>query len=205
MNNTEHNCGIVLLAAGASSRLGQPKQLLLYQQKTLLAHSIAVALSSVAKQVIVVLGAGASVIHPAIIHEKLAFTVNENWQEGMASSIRCGLNQLLLQNAGLQSVVFMACDQPYTTAGLLNNLVTLQQQTGRAIVASQYAATTGIPALFTKAMFPELLQLKGDAGAKKLVMLHQEATVTVPFPQGSIDIDTAADYLALQKQEQNDY
>ena len=199
MVNAADGCGIVILAAGASSRLGQPKQLLPWQRQTLLEHSITIALASVAKQVVVLLGAGAAGIRPAIKHEKLALIVNDLWQEGMASSIRCGLNYLLQQNASLQSAIFMVCDQPYASTKLLNNLVTLQQQTGRGIVASQYADTTGIPVLFTKALFPALLQLKGDAGAKKLVMLHPADTVTVPFPLGSIDIDTAADYQALQK------
>ncbi len=199
MINTADGCGIVILAAGASSRLGQPKQLLPYHEQTLLEHSITIALASVATQVVLVLGAGAAGIQPVIKDDKLALIVNKQWQEGMASSIRFGLNQLLQQNAGMQMVIFMVCDQPYVSTELLNNLVTLQQQTGRSIVASQYAATTGIPALFTKALFPELLQLKGDAGAKKLVMLHQADTVTIPFPLGSIDIDTAADYQALQK------
>ncbi len=199
MVNAADPCGIVILAAGASSRLGQPKQLLPWHQQTLLDHSITIALASVAQQVVLVLGAGAAGIRPAIKDEKLAVIVNGQWQEGMASSIRCGLNQLLLQNAGLQKVIFMVCDQPYTSTELINNLVTLQQQTGRAIVASQYANTTGTPVLFTNALFPALLQLKGDAGAKKLLLLHQADIVTVAFPLGGIDIDTAADYQALQK------
>lgn len=196
---TADGCGIVILAAGASSRMGEAKQLLPYQQHTLLQHSIAIAMASVAKQVVVVLGAGATAIQPVIKAEKLTIVVNEVWQEGMASSIRCGLSLLLRQNPGLQSVIFMVCDQPFASTELLNNLVTLQQQTGRNVVASEYAGTAGIPALFTKALFAELLQLKGDTGAKRLVMLHQADTVTLPFPLGSIDIDTAADYRGLQQ------
>lgn len=199
MSNAENGCAVIILAAGASSRLGQAKQLLIYQEKTLLENSIRVALNARVKQVAVVLGAGAAGIPVSMHDEKLAFIINGQWQEGIASSIRCGLHYLLQQCANLQSVIFMACDQPYASTGLLNNLVTLQQQTGCAIVASQYAATTGIPVLFTRPLFAELLQLKGDAGAKKLILLHQAETVTVPFPLGSIDIDTAADYQALQK------
>ena len=193
----EDQCAIIILAAGASSRLGTPKQLLVYHQNTLLEHSIAAALLSVAQQVVVVLGAGAANVQPGIRDAKLVFIINEAWQEGMASSIRCGLNYLLEQSPTLQAVIFMVCDQPYISCELLDNLVTLQQQTGSAIVASQYAETKGIPALFSKALFPELLQLQGDAGARKLLMRHP--VVTIPFPLGNIDIDTAADYQALQK------
>ncbi|MEO5684494.1 MAG: nucleotidyltransferase family protein [Chitinophagaceae bacterium] len=194
----DNQCGIILLAGGASSRLGSPKQSLLFKQTTLLQHSIHVALDSLAEFVVVVLGAAAETLHPAIQDAKLAVVINNQWQEGMASSIRCGLQYLMKQQPGLRSAIFMVCDQPYISAGLLNKLVTLQRETGQAVIASQYAETTGIPAIFDKQLFQELLQLKGDAGAKKLIM-QQPALCTVPFPLGDIDIDTAADYSALQK------
>lgn len=195
----EDQCGIIILAAGASSRLGEAKQLLVYNQKTLLQHSIEAALHASVQQVVLVLGANADALRPGIADKKLASIVNPAWQEGMASSIRCGLHYLLEQNQELQCVIFMVCDQPFITTALLDNLLSLHKQTGRPIVASQYAATTGIPALFARKIFPELLQLAGDTGAKKLVLQHRGDVVTVPFPQGSIDIDTAADYQQLQK------
>jgi len=123
----EEQCGIVILAAGASSRLGSPKQLLVYHQQTLLMHSIHAAVQSVAQQVVVVLGAGAENILPAMNkHNKLAIVINAAWQEGMASSICCGLHYLLHKTPGLQSALFMACDQPYISAGLIDKLVNLQ-------------------------------------------------------------------------------
>jgi len=195
----EESCGIILLAAGASSRLGTPKQTLLYQQSTLLEHSIQAALESVAEQVIVVLGAYAATVQPAVKEKKLSIIVNGSWQEGMASSIRFGLQYLLSMAPAARGALFMVCDQPYISAGLLNKLVTLQRQTGNAIVASQYAETTGIPAIFDKKLFPGLLQLKGDTGAKKLILQHQDDMATVPFPLGDIDIDTAADFKRLQE------
>ncbi|GAC1425612.1 MAG: hypothetical protein NVSMB7_02030 [Chitinophagaceae bacterium] len=192
------NCGIIILAAGASSRLGSPKQLLPYKQSTLLEHSIQVALESMADQVIVVLGANAGTIQPAAKNEKLFIVVNELWQEGMASSIRCGLQHLLGATPSVKSALFMVCDQPYISAALLNKLVTLQKRTGKAVVVSQYAETTGIPAIFDKKLFPGLLQLKGDTGAKKLILQHQDEMAVVPFPLGNIDIDTAADFNSLK-------
>jgi molybdenum cofactor cytidylyltransferase len=191
-------CGIILLAAGASSRLGMPKQSLLYKQATLLEHSIRAALESMAGQVILVLGAGAAAIQPGIEDKRLSVVINEQWQEGIASSIRCGLQYLCTKEPAVESALFMVCDQPYINAALLNKLVTLQRQKGHAIVASEYAAATGIPAIFDKKLFPALLQLKGDAGAKKLIR-QQDDMATVSFPLGNIDIDTAADYDRLQK------
>jgi molybdenum cofactor cytidylyltransferase len=195
----ETQCGIILLAAGSSSRLGKPKQSLLFKQSTLLEHSIQAALESIADQVIVVLGAHAETNRPAVNEQKLSVIVNALWQEGMAASIRCGLQYLLEKIPSIQSALFMVCDQPYINAALLNKLVTLQRQTGHAIVASEYSGTTGIPAIFDKKLFPGLLQLKGDAGAKKLIVQQQDKIATVPFPLGDIDIDTVADYNKLQK------
>jgi molybdenum cofactor cytidylyltransferase len=199
----ETRCGIILLAAGSSSRLGEPKQSLVYNQSTLLEHSIQVALESMADQVITVLGANAETIKLNIIDEKLSVIVNELWQEGIASSIRCGLQYLLERIPVVQSALFMVCDQPYISAALLNKLVTLQRQTGAAIVASEYAGTTGIPAIFDETLFADLLQLKGDAGAKKLIMQQPGKIAAVSFPLGDIDIDTAADYSRLQKNKKD--
>lgn len=179
--------------------MGTPKQLLPYKQTTLLEHSIEEALASKAGQLVVVLGAHAEMVRPAVREKKLSVIINKSWQEGMSSSIRCGLQYLLEEIPAVQSALFMACDQPYISAVLLNKLVTLQQQTGRAIVASQYAATTGIPAIFDKQLFPGLLALEGDSGAKKLILQHQYHVATVPFPLGNIDIDTAADADRMQK------
>jgi molybdenum cofactor cytidylyltransferase len=194
----KNQCGIIILAAGASARLGKPKQSLLYKQATLLENSIHIALASQADMVIVVLGALAETVKPPISGEKLFFVVNESWQEGMAASIRCGLQYLCTKEPAVQSALFMVCDQPFINAALLNKLVTLQRQTGHAIVASKYAGTTGIPAIFDKQLFPALFKLKGEAGAKKLIQ-QQDNVTTVPFPLGNIDIDTATDYDRLQK------
>ncbi len=202
MNN---QCNIVILAAGASSRLGSAKQLLLYKQQTFLQHSIDIALSSEAQGVLVVLGANAPAINIPADNKKPEVIVNNQWQEGIASSIRAGLNHLLTQTPVPQQILFMVCDQPFITTDLLNKLITLQQQTGCSIVASEYAGTIGIPAVFDASMFSALLELKGDSGAKKIIAQQKEKLVTVPFPQAAIDIDTEADYKALQiklKQEE---
>ncbi len=199
MSITSNQCGIVLLAAGASSRLGMPKQLLGYGQTTLLQHSINMALGSVAATVVVVLGAGAAGIDTTKPAAKLSFVVNHQWEEGMAASIRCGLDHVMRQYPQLQNVLFMACDQPYVSVELLDKLVTLQQETGKPVVASQYANTAGIPAIFHATLFSELMELAGDRGARKLIERHQHEMATVPFPQGQIDIDTGEDYRNLQK------
>ena len=195
----EQHCDIIILAAGTSSRLGSPKQLLEYNGTTLLQHTIETALASLAQRVVVVLGAHAAAIQPAAQHPALYYIVNHQWQEGIASSIRAGLQYLLEQQPAPQNGLLMVCDQPHISTELLDKLVTLQKSTGKAIVASEYAGTVGIPAIFNRKLFPQLLALKGDAGAKKLVAEKKDEVVTLSFPLGTIDIDTAADYQQLQK------
>ncbi|MBS1520450.1 MAG: nucleotidyltransferase family protein [Bacteroidetes bacterium] len=192
-HKTIKNCAAVILAAGQSSRLGQPKQLLKYQNKTLLQHAIDTAKQSV-QSVIVVLGSNADAIQKETDSAEMQVVINDDWQSGMASAIRCGI--LALDNV-IDSVVLMVCDQPFVTPDLLNSLIEKQKETNKPIIASQYGDTIGTPALFHKQFFAELMDLSGDTGAKKIMMRHSDFLATVSFPQGSIDIDTINDYETL--------
>lgn len=190
---------IILLAAGASTRLGQPKQFMSYNNSTLLDISLDAALQSAAQKVVLVLGA---VDTTGISNPKLAIASNSHWQSGMASSIRCGLSALAAdKSVDAGGVIIMACDQPFITSALLDNLVTLQQETGKKMVASAYAGTMGIPAFFHRDLFPELLALEGEGGAKKLLAAHGEAVATLDFSLGAVDIDTPEDYEKLKRVE----
>lgn len=186
--------GIVVLAAGASSRLGSPKQLLTYAGSTLLQHAIDTALASNAPHVIVVLGANAKIIKEEVKDATAEIVLNDAWEEGMASSIRYGLQMLVEKNPQTEAVVFMVADQPFVTTDLLNNLLDLHRKEQHSIVASKYETTFGTPVLFGKAFFNELLQLKGDFGAKSLVRKYINEAAFVSFPKGEIDIDTMDDY-----------
>ncbi|HTL07507.1 MAG TPA: nucleotidyltransferase family protein [Chitinophagaceae bacterium] len=191
--------GIVVLAAGSSARLGRPKQSLLYQGQTLLQKSIAAAMATNTEQVLVVLGATGMELEVPPSTNRLHYMLNTGWQEGMASSIRCGVKAISTQWPEIENVLLMACDQPFVNSEVLDKLVTLQRQTGSLVVASKYRDVAGIPAIFNKALFPALLQLKGDTGAKKIIAAQQERIAWVDFPLGDIDIDTSEDYLRLQK------
>ncbi|MFT3932764.1 MAG: nucleotidyltransferase family protein [Chitinophagaceae bacterium] len=192
-------CDIVILAAGGSTRLGRPKQLLLYRGIDLLTYAIETALGSIADHIIVVLGANQQAWQYNKNEQRIQVVINQNWQEGIASSIRCGLSFLLEQNPATENVLFMTCDQPHIDAGLLDKLITLQKHTGAQISATAYAGTKGIPAVFNKTLFPELLQLKGDSGARKIIAAKAETVSLVDFPLAEVDIDTEADYQELQK------
>ena len=189
-----HHCAIVLLAAGCSARLGKPKQLLKFNGKSLLQQMINTAGDTGINPLIVVLGANAALLSNEIDTEKAHPIFNKYWQTGMASSINTGLNFLVEKYPLTDGVIFMMCDQPFVSAGLLKDLITAQKQTGKPIVCSNYQHVLGVPALFHKNIFPELLQLKGDTGARKIIQQHPDEVGSVQFLKGNIDIDTAEDY-----------
>lgn len=190
--------GIIILAAGSSSRLGQPKQLLMCKNKTLLQHAIDEATAISDCLVIVVVGAKKDEIVSKIHFSSAQFIDNKNWSEGMSSSIRIGLSALIKENPSLHSVIIMLCDQPFVSSQLLQQIREAEASSDKGIVASFYKETAGVPALFTSKYFEQLLSLQGNEGAKKIVMLNGDDVATVPFPLGLVDIDTMQDYADFQ-------
>lgn len=192
-----NNCGVVILAAGESSRLGASKQLLAYRDKSLLAHTADIAISAALKPVVVVLGANREEVNKEVAGKDVEVLNNEEWQEGMASSLRNGLKHLSMRLPENDAVIFMVCDQPFVHKELLQNLLKVQAETGKPAVASSYQGKLGTPALFHKVLWPDLLQLKGDAGGRKLLNEMKNDVAVVPFEQGITDIDTMEDYEQL--------
>ncbi|KAA3438219.1 nucleotidyltransferase family protein [Rufibacter hautae] len=193
--------GIIVLAAGSSSRLGQPKQQLLYKGQTLLQHSLQAALASGGSPVMVVLGANAEAILSKIEETETIVLHNPHWEEGMASSIRVGISKLLEVAPESTSALFLLCDQPFVSADLLNQMIQQKEETQKGIVACAYQNTLGAPVLFDQHFFPRLQQLKGQEGAKKLLGQFPAEVSPVPFPAGAVDIDTLADYASLKAGE----
>lgn len=146
------------------------------------------------RPVIVVLGAHADLLRNEIGGNHVNIIINQHWEEGIASSIRCGIRALEEINPICDAVILMVCDQPYLTTALLNNLVAVQERTGKPIVAAQYSNVAGTPALFHKKIFPQLLSLKGDKGAGKILQQQADSVATVPFPMGEMDVDTMDNY-----------
>jgi molybdenum cofactor cytidylyltransferase len=201
MHSTVENCAIVVLAAGMSSRLGSPKQLLVYQDKSLLQHAADKTLQTSMRPMVVVVGANSDDMKQQMEEMKVEVVDNEGWREGMASSLRCGLVAVLKMEPEADGIIFMVCDQPYVNKSLLDCLLMTQHETGLPIVASSYKGNLGTSALFHKSLFPELLELKGDVGARIITAQHADDIVSVLFPKGSVDIDTAAEYEALKQTE----
>jgi molybdenum cofactor cytidylyltransferase len=183
----------IILAAGGSSRLGFPKQTLLFKGNTLLEIAIDAALKAKCDPVVVVLGANKEVIEPGIKDKEIIILHNENWAEGMGTSIKAAIGHL--ENIGeVKQVIIMLCDQPFVSRALLGSLIYKRQQNDSKIIACIYQDAIGVPALFDRFLFPELLSLKDNEGAKKVIKAHPEQVATVPFEKGGVDIDTVADY-----------
>lgn len=192
---------MIVLAAGGSTRLGKPKQLLPYKGVSLLQHAVKEAIGTTLTPVIVVAGSNAALIKNELTSMAVDLVENSNWQSGMASSIVTGLNFLLSRYPEVDGVIFLMSDQPFVNATLLNELLLVHRKTTKPMVASSYNKMMGVPALFSKNIFPQLLQLTGDTGARKILQKFCHEVAIVPFPQGGIDIDTAEDYQNLLKTE----
>lgn len=195
--------GVVLLAAGASSRMGQPKQLLLYQGRTLLRRAAETALATGCQPIVLVTGA----VHEPLTQEVQDLPVttvhNPDWATGMGSSIRTGLTALEKAPQSLVAVLIMLCDQPLVTPALLRQLLEQQHRTQAPVVAAAYGDTLGVPAVFGLAALPALRQLRGAEGARKLIARYGEAVAQVSFPEGIFDVDTPAQYAALLAGSEN--
>lgn len=189
--------GVIILAAGESRRMGSPKQLLKFDGGTLLSHAVDSALASGAESVVVVLGANAAQIRSSLDATRVQVVENTEWEAGMGSSIRAGLQALDAAVPGVEAAVYLLCDQPHVKTETIHSLVAAQLVTGKAVIASAYAGHIGVPALFTRAIFPELLALRGPEGAKSIIAAAPDRVAAVPFGDGAIDIDTPIDYAHL--------
>jgi molybdenum cofactor cytidylyltransferase len=189
-----NNVHAIILAAGASSRMGSPKQLLIWQDRPLLAHAIDSARSVLAERIVVVLGANAEAIKAAVDLNGISVVLNPDWADGMAGSIRAGIQAL---PTTASAVLLMLCDQPLIGAAHLQNLLQVWQHAPERIVVSQYAESFGVPAVFPATFFAQLAGLSGDRGAKPLLMQYLETLVKVPLPEAALDIDTQSDFQRL--------
>ena len=194
MNSDDENIGVIVLAAGASARLGVPKQLLNYNGKPLLQHTLDLVNELENIKSVVVLGASAEVIVDHITLNHSSIVINDDWSIGLASSIICGLTHLNKQCPGMDYALFVVGDQPYLSLELLQKMISLAKQESHPVIASTYSDQVGVPALFHRSLFGELSRLTGDEGAKKVIQNNIDHVGLVSFEQGEVDIDTSADY-----------
>jgi molybdenum cofactor cytidylyltransferase len=188
---------IIILAAGNSSRLGLPKQLLRYNSKSFLRLIAEKALEVRSSEVVAVLGFASDRMQQELQDLPIRVVLNHEWMEGIASSVKAGINAV---DPHAEGALITLCDQPAVSSELLSQLISLCSPE-KPIAATEYNQILGVPACFERSIFPELLLLQGDAGAKRVIGQNRSRVAAHSFPQASIDIDTLEDY---QKQRSSD-
>ena len=186
--------GAVVLAAGGSSRLGQSKQLLRFRGETLIRRVVGAAAEAGCDPIVVVVGDAGGAIRDELRGTRATIVENPEWQRGLGTSIRRGLREV----ASADTVILLTCDQPLVDSSVIAQLIAAQKELHKPIVASSYANTLGVPALFDRSCFEELARLPDDSGAKQLMTARPNDLATIKFEAGAVDIDTAEDFERLK-------
>lgn len=195
---TTPHIALIILAAGESSRMRLPKQLLPYKRKSMLQHTVDEAVASKAHSVFTVLGANADQISKKLRSLRIEIVTNPDWKEGIASSIRAGVAAL---PDVVDGAIISLCDQPMIRTTVFDQLISTFLSSQKPIVACEYENTRGVPALFAKPLFPDLISLRGHQGAKTIILRNAADVTTIPFEGGHVDIDTPDDYRKLVERE----
>ena len=185
----------IVLAAGASTRFGSAKQLVRLAGRPLL-HTVVTRASEVTgNALIVVLGSGAAQLAPLLKHSPGSVVINQEWREGLASSIRAGVARL---PAACSAVMLLLADQAAVTAEDLKRLAGSWRKQPQHMAAALYSGSCGAPAIFPRSSFRSLSELRGDTGARALLVRNPDRVVRVPMPSAAVDVDTPEDLLALE-------
>jgi molybdenum cofactor cytidylyltransferase len=195
------NVHVLVLAAGASTRLGQPKQLVQIGGRPALHIALSNAVAVAGNAVTVVIGANANELSYLLSHSPASSIVNRQWEEGIASSLRCGLSVV---PAAADAVMIVLGDQVCVTSDDLKRLLAAWQRQDGDIAAATYDRHVGVPAIFPRWCFSELAQLRGDEGARKILQRNPDRLVRVPMSNAGFDLDTPEDLAALTKRITNE-
>lgn len=188
---------ILLLAAGGSSRMGQPKQLLPWGEQTLIEHQIQTLLKT-DNPVNVIIGSNSNLIIPVIEKFPVNVFINTDWESGMGSSISLGICQIIKKNPEANGVLITLLDQPMITTSYLEKMLFAYHPGLQQILVSRSASGwTGVPVLFDKFYFKELTELSNDEGAKKIVKRHEESVIFMEGGELLEDMDTPETYQKL--------
>ena len=190
----KRNIAAIILAAGPSSRMGAPKQLLRLGSRTLLRRSVEEALASTVSATFVVLGSDAEMMSNEVGDLPVVLVQNCRWPEGIGTSVSAGIARIENHQPPFDAAVLMTCDQPHVSAATIDRLIEGHQSSAKPLVASSYAGTLGVPALFARQYFEALLQLPGGNGAKEILLRHRDEVAAIEFEAGALDLDTPADY-----------
>lgn len=184
----------VILAAGASVRMGRPKQLLEVDGQPLIVRAATAALSAGLWPVVVVLGANQALIRPALARLPVLCVDNAAWPEGMASSLRAGIATLAAFSRSVPGALVALCDQPALSAQIINQLRQAAAAAPGGIAAARYGGHVGAPACFRAEHFPMLRALIGEQGARAALQSLGERVAPVDLPELQDDLDTPEDF-----------
>jgi len=198
---SEPKVGIIVLAAGGSTKLGHPKQLVQFKGKSLVRCSVEMAIAVKTASVIVVLGSKASEIADEIRDLPVEIVVNDNWSAGISSSLKLGLAKLFELHPAIKAALIMLSDQPFISEQTVRSLLDTYHSSSKPIAAAEYKGVLGVPALFDRSIFDELMTLEGDAGARVVIRQDPERVATVPTPEAAFDVDTPDDLARLRQFE----
>ncbi|MFS4468299.1 nucleotidyltransferase family protein [Maribacter sp. 2210JD10-5] len=196
---TKSNIGILILAAGRSSRMQSIKQLLPWEHENLLLNAIHTALKTTANQVFIVLGASAHKIKKACSLEVLNVEIimNDDWKKGLGSSIATSVQYFNEKKYDLDGILVMLADQPLFTVTYFNEMLAEFKQERHKIVSTAYGSRAGVPAVFHKSLFDELLDLSEDFGAKEIMKKYANLNLVLDSGKMNQDIDTQETYHEL--------
>lgn len=199
------NIAIAILAAGASRRMGSPKQLLKWGNASLIQHTINTAKSTFVKEVIVVLGANKEAIASEIDKNLITVIINSEWELGLGKSIACVAKHLLNSKETFDGLLIVLADQPFVTPSFLDQMIRqFNPDSKQMLVTSYNGKKRGVPALFDKVYFQEIAELSGDDGAKSILKNYKEFVRSIKPSFNNLDIDTKEDYHHITKSHTSD-
>jgi molybdenum cofactor cytidylyltransferase len=187
------SCTAVILAAGASRRLGQAKQLVTIDGEPLLGRTVRTAAEAGCQPIIVVLGFEAERMRSALDGFRVIIAVNKDWRAGMGSSMRCGVETALQISPAPEDILLMVCDQIRLSADVLRRLLRLHGLANYPITAARYGGVLGVPAVFSSNFFPDLLEVSGDRGARGILERNAVRVGMLDVLEGEFDLDTPDD------------
>ena len=196
-----HAPGLILLAAGGSRRMGQPKQLLPFGASTLLRHAAETALATACHPVIVVIGREAARCQNELVGLDVSPVINPDWPQGIGTSIAAGVKSLNRLNSSSPGALLMLVDQPDVTSSFLGTIVARWLENKDFIVGTHYPEGGGVPALFPRRYFDELAGLNSDQGARRVIARKDSAALLISPPKQLLDVDTPESYAQIRSSQ----
>ncbi len=196
-DSSDQGLHAAVLAAGASTRFGSPKQLVRIAGEPVLHQAVANAALVTGQSVTVVIGANAREVAPALRQRAVSIALNRDWEEGISSSIRVAVRSA---PPGSSALLLMLADQVAVTADDLKRLHAAWRRHPILICAALHGGAPGLPAIFPRWAYTDLLDLRGDRDPRLVIRRNVDRVVRIPMQNAAIDLDTPEDLLLIESQ-----